>query len=123
VIYDAGVTRRWLLVLVACGPQAPGAVPTSSHACGPYVDPVRVRTEAADSDARKAWPEYAKFNACACTPKVDMPHVDDRACGPFPCSPGGCYVAQCTFDGDCKLGTCSSHASWPHGYCVVEDPY
>ncbi len=112
---------RALLIAVvgACvSQQTPGVLPTSSHACAPFVDPLRDRQAVTDSDARDAWREYAKAHACACTPPRD-----ERACGSFPCAPGGCYVAQCRMDADCKLGVCSDHASGPHGYCVVEDPY
>jgi hypothetical protein len=111
----ARVRHRWLLALAACGAPTP---PASSHSCPAYVDPVPHPSENAEGDYRRAWPEYVKFHGCACTPPSDS-----HACGPFPCSPGGCYVAQCGFDGDCKFGKCSSHASGPHGYCVSSDPY
>ena len=68
----------------------------------------------------------ARFDGCACRPEYwtegsTSAHAPE--CGSFPCTPNGCYVRECSSDSDCAFGLCSSHASWPHGWCVESDPH
>jgi hypothetical protein len=69
---------------------------------------------------------FARYDGCTCRPSywtTDVMYAHSVECGPFPCTPNGCYVQKCGADSDCAAGFCSSHASWPNGWCVTSDPH
>ena len=67
--------------------------------------------------------DFSSWSGCQCAPQSATVLRDREMCETFPCSLEGCYVKRCSGDGDCEHGICSSHASYPHGYCVTDDPY
>jgi len=114
-------------VVTSCTP-APAPLPplpetpqAELHECEPYADPEpRGRSEAIPPAAKAA---YRARSGCACAPVPAGWGEDRGSCGPFPCTPRGCHVQECRVDEDCRAGTCSHYASWPHGYCVTDDAY
>lgn len=76
-----------------------------------------------DADDAKA---FAAYDECRCRPKYwaeTMAYSAADECGPFPCTPNGCYVRSCDDDSDCSAGVCASHSGSPDGWCVVSDDY
>jgi hypothetical protein len=70
--------------------------------------------------------DWSKWQGCACRPtyfRSESMYASSDECGPFPCTPNGCYVQQCAADSDCAAGFCSAHASGPNDWCVTDDPY
>ena len=68
----------------------------------------------------------SQWDRCSCRPlwlREGMTSAESDECGPFPCTPSGCYVHACESDSDCAEGLCSSHASWPNDWCVKSDPH
>lgn len=113
-IYGLGV-----LLLVACAtrarPRPADPMTSPPHGCEPYAEPEPPKPVI--SDVVRSY--FTTRHGCACTTTPKAP-VD--ACGTFPCTPGGCYVATCAVDSDCAHGLCSHYASRPRGYCVSSDP-
>lgn len=75
-----------------------------------------------EDDAKR----FAEYDECRCRPEYWSENTTYSAaaeCGPFPCTPNGCYVRSCDDDGDCAAGVCASHTGWPDGWCVVADDY
>lgn len=95
-------------------------VPESSHECSPYVDPLKGQEWTTEDMVAKNWPAYAARFGCTC---ASEPHTlnDSSACGPFPCTSTGCYVARCRVDTDCAVGICAHYSGFPHDACVVND--
>jgi hypothetical protein len=93
----------------------------SGSSCEP-LDWHRFSAETDPDDEKRA---YRSLDGCACEPQgfFDEGWAMGQPCGSFPCTPAGCYVSECSVDGDCRFGLCSHHASGPHGYCVVSDAY
>ncbi|MEJ7729001.1 MAG: hypothetical protein WKG00_07295 [Polyangiaceae bacterium] len=111
-------TKLTPLPAAAPAPQTPQA---ALHDCDPYQEPdTRVaRSEPLPASVADA---YQARSGCDCAQATSAPGVENTACGPFPCTPQGCHVGKCRVDEDCRAGMCSHHASWPHGYCVADDP-
>jgi hypothetical protein len=88
--------------------------------CGPY-DPAQ-EPEAHEDPAGHDY--YASLDGCACTPdQTRHPWSHSLECGPFPCTPNGCYVRECLGDDQCAYGLCAMHAGYPEEYCTVSDPH
>jgi len=103
--------RRVLLA----GPGEEGG----SRECEPFVDPYPPNQARTDDHPPDVVAYYASRAGCVCTGNVGQ----DGSCGSFPCTKDGCYVRRCQVDAQCGAGLCSSYASWPHGYCVTDDPH
>jgi hypothetical protein len=97
-------------------------MPRHAHSCPPFRDPFEQRGY---TTFEEGWREYVRWHACACAfDPAEGWHRDEHACGGFPCTSGGCYVARCHRDADCAAGVCALHASpTPSGYCATDDSF